>query len=89
MVAPRFMAYWYLTGRHDLMDLRITVIFEYDQANVICFRENLSSLLIWALPRMPLNANHRAGGGALYQERGVFGKNENGSWEAGPNSKCW
>jgi hypothetical protein len=37
-------------------------LFGYDLANAI-FRENLSSLLIWALPRMPSNAVLRAGWG--------------------------
>ncbi len=60
MVAPPFMNYSYLIGlrgRWDLIDGRIAAIFEHGLDNVIllpfCFRENLSSLLLWALPRMP------------------------------------
>ncbi len=58
-----FIAYCYLIGHSDLpwhYGWEDCSHFGYDLANIIwlpfCFRENLSSLLVWALTRILLDA---------------------------------
>jgi hypothetical protein len=62
VLAHPFMTYCYIKDtltRLDPSDGRIKGIFGYDLAKIwlpFCFRENLSSISIWALPAMPLDA---------------------------------